>query len=81
MEDLSPELAGLKEEIEDAANVDAEVKESVPSTEADESTPATDMAMGAMSKAKAVMAGLEDREDGVTDESIEEVSLEEMTDA
>jgi hypothetical protein len=81
MEDLSPELAGLKEEIEDAANVDAEVKESVPSTEADESNPATDMAMGAMSKAKAVMAGLEDREDGVTDEPMEEVSLEEMTDA
>jgi hypothetical protein len=76
MEDLSPELAGLKEEIEDAANVDSEVKESVPSTEADESNPATDMAMGAMSKAKAVMAGLEDREDGVTDE--QEVSLEEM---
>ena len=76
MEDLSPELAGLKEEIEDAANVDSEVKESVPSTEADESNPATDMAMGAMSKAKAVMAGLEDREDGVTDE--QEVSLQEM---
>ena len=77
MEDLSPELAGLKEEIEDAANVDEVVKESVPSTEADESYPTTDMAMGAMSKAKAVMANLEDREDGVTDEA--EVSLEEMT--
>lgn len=80
MEDLSPELAGLKEEIEDAANVDAEVKESVPSTEADESNPATEMAMDAMSKAKAVMAGLEDREDGVTDEPIE-VSLEEMSES
>jgi len=81
MEDLSPELAGLKEEIEDAANVDAEIKESVPSTEADESSPATDM-MGAMSKAKAVMAGLEDREDGVTDEPMEqEISLEEMNES
>jgi len=77
MEDLSPELAGLKQEIEESANVDEEVKETIPTTEADSSTTAADM-MGAMSKAKAVMAGLDQREDGLTDDT--EISLAEVSD-
>lgn len=77
MEDLSPELAGLKQEIEESANVDEEVKDTIPTTEADSNTTAADM-MGAMSKAKAVMAGLDEREDGLTDET--EISLAEVSD-
>lgn len=72
MEDLSPELAGLKEEIEADAGVSEEVKETIPTTDGD----ASKVVAGAMTKAKAVMESLEQREDGLTDES--EISLEEM---
>ena len=44
MEDLSPELSSLKEEIEESANVTEEVKDAVPTTEADSATSAADMA-------------------------------------
>lgn len=76
MEDLSPELSSLKEEIEESANVTEEVKDAVPTTEADSSTSAADMAAGAMTKAKQAMEKLDEREDGITDEV--EIGLEEM---
>ena len=71
MEDLSPELSSLKEEIEESANVTEEVKDAVPTTDADSSTSAADMAghaAGAMTKAKQAMEKLDEREDGITDE-------------
>ena len=71
MEDLSPELSSLKEEIEESANVTEEVKDAVPTTEADSATSAADMAghaAGAMTKAKQAMEKLDEREDGITDE-------------
>jgi hypothetical protein len=79
MEDLSPELSSLKEEIEESANVTEEVKDAVPTTEADSSTSAADMAghaAGAMTKAKQAMEKLDEREDGITDEV--EIGLDEM---
>lgn len=79
MEDLSPELSSLKEEIEESANVTEEVKDAVPTTEADSATSAADMAghaAGAMTKAKQAMEKLDEREDGITDEV--EIGLEEM---
>ena len=68
MEDLSPELSSLKEEIEESANVTEEVKDAVPTTDADSATSAADMAAGAMTKAKQAMEKLDEREDGITDE-------------
>lgn len=82
MEDLSPELSSLKEEIEESANVTEEVKDAVPTTEADSGTSAADMAghaAGAMTKAKQAMEKLDEREDGITDEV--EIGLEEMHEA
>ena len=79
MEDLSPELSELKEEIEESANVTDEVKFAVPTTEADSGTSAADMAggvVGAMTKAKQSMEKLDEREDGITDEV--EIGLDEM---
>ena len=79
MEDLSPELSELKEEIEENANVTEEVKDAVPTTDADSSTSAADVAgvaAGAMTKAKQAMEKLDEREDGITDEV--EVDLDEM---
>ncbi len=79
MEDLSPELSELKDEIEENANVTEEVKFAVPTTDADSATSAADMAgvaAGAMTKAKQAMAKIDEREDGLTDEV--EVDLDEM---
>ena len=56
-----------------------EVKDAVPTTEADSSTSAADMAghaAGAMTKAKQAMEKLDEREDGITDEV--EIGLDEM---
>ena len=44
MEDLSPELSELKDEIEENANVTEEVKDAVPTTDADSATSAADVA-------------------------------------
>ena len=79
MEDLSPELSELKDEIEENANVTEEVKDAVPTTEADSATSAADVAgvaAGAMTKAKQAMAKIDEREDGLTDEV--EIDLDEM---
>lgn len=79
MEDLSPELSSLKEEIEESANVTEEVRASIPNTDSDSSTSAAEIvgvAAGAMSKAKEAMEKLDEREDGITDE--EEINLNEM---
>jgi len=83
MEYLSPELAGLKEEIESDAGVSEEIKETIPTTDgvADAASQAASAATGAMNKAKAVMEGLEQREDGLTDETESEISLEEMAES
>jgi len=78
MEDLSPELSSLKEEIEDSANVTEEVRDSIPNTDSDSNT-ASDVAgaaAGAMNKAKQAMEKLDEREDGITDEA--EINLDEM---
>ena len=78
MEDLSPELSSLKEEIEESANVTEEVRDSIPNTDADSSTAAdvVGATAGAMTKAKSAMAKLDEREDGITDEA--EITLDEM---
>ncbi len=79
MEDLSPELSDLKEEIEENAEVTEEVKFAVPTTDADSETTAADMAgvaAGAMTKAKQAMKKIDEREDGLTDEV--EIDLDEM---
>ena len=78
MEDLSPELSSLKEEIEESANVTEEVMDSIPNTDADSSTAAdvVGATAGAMTKAKSAMAKLDEREDGITDEA--EITLDEM---
>ena len=78
MEDLSPELSSLKEEIEESANVTEEVRDSIPNTDADSSTAAdvVGATAGAMTKAKSAMAKLDEREDGITDEVA--IDLDEM---
>lgn len=79
MEDLSPELAGLKEEIE--ADISEDVKETIPTTDSDANSPAGEVMAGAMTKAKAVMESLDQREDGLTDDTETEMSLAEMTES
>ena len=74
MEDLSPELSSLKDEIEESANVTKEVRDSIPNTDANPSMAAN--VAGAMSKAKSAMEKLDEREDGITDEA--EITLDEM---
>ena len=74
MEDLSPELSSLKDEIEESANVTKEVRDSIPNTYANPSMAAN--VAGAMSKAKSAMEKLDEREDGITDEA--EITLDEM---
>lgn len=77
-EELSPDLEELKTQIEDDAGVDKETKETLPGT-FDSADKVADAAGAAMSKAKEVMAGVAEKDDGVTDETEgEEVSLEEV---
>jgi len=84
-EDLSPDLEDLKAEIENAAGVDEETKDSIPTTD---SLPGdADTTKGtAMNKAKEAMAGVAGVADGLNndkeDESSndEEVTLEDVED-
>jgi len=76
-EELSPDLEELKTQIEDDAGVDKDTKETLPGT-FDGTSKVADAAGVAMSKAKEVMAGVAEKDDGVTDETEggEEVSLD-----
>jgi len=76
-EELSPDLEELKTQIEDDAGVDKDTKETLPGT-FDGTGKVADAAGVAMSKAKEVMAGVAEKDDGVTDETEggEEVSLD-----
>ena len=84
-EDLSPDLEDLKAEIENAAGVDEETKDSLPSTDSlpgggDDNTKGT-----AMNKAKEAMAGVAGVADGLNKEdednsNEEEVALSDVED-
>jgi len=77
-EELSPDLEELKTQIEDDAGVDKDTKETLPGTFDGTSEKVADAAGVAMSKAKEVMAGVAEKDDGVIDETEggEEVSLD-----
>lgn len=78
-EELSPDLEELKTQIEDDAGVDKDTKETLPGTfDGTGADKVADAAGVAMSKAKEVMAGVAEKDDGVTDETEggEEVSLD-----
>lgn len=78
-EKLSPDLEELKTQIEDDAGVDKDTKETLPGTfDGTGADKVADAAGVAMSKAKEVMAGVAEKDDGVTDETEggEEVSLD-----
>ncbi|MHA1288307.1 MAG: hypothetical protein ACTSPB_12960, partial [Candidatus Thorarchaeota archaeon] len=84
-EDLSPDLEDLKAEIENAAGVDEETKDSIPTTD---SLPGdADTTKGtAMNKAKEAMAGVAGVADGLNNDkedegsNDEEVTLEDVED-
>ena len=79
-EELSPDLEELITQIEDDAGVDEDTKETLPGTfDGTSKAKVADAAGVAMGKAKAVMAGVAEKDDGVTDETAdggEEVSLD-----